>query len=60
MEHETYDKSEVEKVIRGEKIRQVEEKLKRATPIKSDSTVRLGTSDAKPQPATRPQHVTAP
>ncbi|KAF8607874.1 ATP-dependent peptidase [Ceratobasidium sp. AG-I] len=60
VEHETLDKSEVEKVIRGEKIRQVEEKLKKATPITSDSTVRLGTSDAKSQPATRPQHVVAP
>lgn len=59
VEHETLDKSEVEKVIRGEKIRQVEEKLRKAAPLKPEPTVRLGTSEAKSQPATRPQHVSA-
>ncbi|KAJ1308808.1 hypothetical protein OPQ81_004496 [Rhizoctonia solani] len=55
VEHETLDKSEVEKVIRGEKIRQVEEKLKSAA---SESSANLtetkptGTSAPRPQPVT--------
>ncbi|CAE7052626.1 unnamed protein product [Rhizoctonia solani] len=48
VEHETLDKSEVEKVIRGEKIRQVEEKLKSAAPEASTKPTR--TSAPRPQP----------
>ncbi|KAG8690488.1 hypothetical protein FRC11_011229 [Ceratobasidium sp. 423] len=56
VEHETLDKSEVEKVIRGEKIRQVEEKLKGAAPESSPNL-----TDSKPTrtPAPRPQPVAA-
>lgn len=56
VEHETLDKSEVEKVIRGEKIRQVEDKLKGATsPTETgtrltDSKPTRGSSAPRPQP----------
>ncbi|CCO32875.1 hypothetical protein BN14_06939 [Rhizoctonia solani AG-1 IB] len=53
VEHETLDKSEVEKVIRGEKIRQVEEKLKNATSESGPNTTEskpTRTSAPRPQP----------
>ncbi|CAE6487931.1 unnamed protein product [Rhizoctonia solani] len=56
VEHETLDKSEVEKVIRGEKIRQVEEKLKSAAP---ESSTNLTDSKPTRTSAPRPQPVAA-
>ncbi|CAE6343353.1 unnamed protein product [Rhizoctonia solani] len=53
VEHETLDKSEVERVIRGEKIRQVEEKLKSAAPELTD-TKPTRTSAPRPQPVASP------
>ncbi|CAE6509427.1 unnamed protein product [Rhizoctonia solani] len=53
VEHETLDKSEVEKVIRGEKIRQVEEKLKSAAPESNTNVTDPNptrTSAPQPQP----------
>jgi len=57
VEHETLDKSEVEKVIRGEKIRQVEEKLKGVAAVASDALPRRDAAGSKPRPASRPQSV---
>lgn len=58
VEHETLDKSEVERVIRGEKIRQVEEKLKGATPATPGTDARR--ADSKPTRASpRPQPAAA-
>ncbi|KAG8739749.1 hypothetical protein FRC12_016218 [Ceratobasidium sp. 428] len=59
VEHETLDKAEVEKVIRGEKIRQVEEKLKGATSMAPEANARLGSVNSKPRPSPRPQPVAA-
>ncbi|QRW16165.1 intermembrane space AAA protease IAP protein [Rhizoctonia solani] len=56
VEHETLDKSEVEKVIRGEKIRQVEEKLKSAT---SEPGPNIAESKPTRTSAPRPQPVAA-
>ncbi|QRV72558.1 intermembrane space AAA protease IAP protein [Ceratobasidium sp. AG-Ba] len=54
VEHETLDKAEVEKVIRGEKIRQVEDKLRGAAVVAPEANAKL---DSKPQPSRRPQPV---
>ncbi|KAG8685928.1 hypothetical protein FRC09_014462, partial [Ceratobasidium sp. 395] len=59
VEHETLDKAEVEKVIRGEKIRQVEEKLQGATSMAPEANARLGSVNSKPRPSPRPQPVAA-
>ncbi|KAG8696785.1 hypothetical protein FRC08_006942 [Ceratobasidium sp. 394] len=59
VEHETLDKTEVEKVIRGEKIRQVEEKLKGASSIAPEANARLGLPNSKARTSPRPQPVTA-
>ncbi|CAE6483185.1 unnamed protein product [Rhizoctonia solani] len=56
VEHETLDKSEVEKVIRGEKIRQVEEKLKSAAP---ESNTNVTDPNPTRTSAPRPQLVAA-
>ncbi|KAH7343639.1 ATP-dependent peptidase [Rhizoctonia solani] len=53
VEHETLDKSEVEKVIRGEKIRQVEEKLKGVGPESGPDLINTKptrTSPPRPHP----------
>jgi hypothetical protein len=59
VEHETLDKAEVEKVIRGEKIRQVEEKLKGVASIAPEANARLGSTDSKRRAPGRPQPVAA-